>query len=286
MSTRLDHSDDRSRGATRHSWITYLALTIIVPAVLYPIVQLGAIALRSPNGAATTAPDQAKAINSFGNFGALLEQTPFLEWLASSALFALAVTVPAVALAAFAGYALSRSRSGGVSFGSDRLFILRLGAATMLLVPLYLMLMELRLINVHVALIVLYTATVFPFSLWQAKRRCDEIPLSLEEAARMDGCSRSQSFRLVVLPLVWPLLVILSLLSFVSVWTEYLIAAIALQNAHPFTSPTLLAATQPSAFAPRALYAAGALLVSIPAITLLLILRYRLPGLRCETHDR
>jgi len=112
-----------------------------------------------------------------------------------------------------------------------------------------------------------------PFCICHLKRGYDRIPPSLEEAASIEGCSRSQSFRLVVLPLVWPALITTAVLSFLSSGALYLLAAIVLQDGQLFTAPAGLVRLQATAPAQPGLYAAGALLVSIPMIALFLIVR-------------
>jgi arabinogalactan oligomer/maltooligosaccharide transport system permease protein len=76
-----------------------------------------------------------------------------------------------------------------------------------------------------------------PFCIWQLKGYYDTIPLALEESAGIDGCTRWQSFYLVVLPLAAPALVITALFSFMTAWNEYVVAALMLQDVEKFTLP-------------------------------------------------
>jgi arabinogalactan oligomer/maltooligosaccharide transport system permease protein len=147
----------------------------------------------------------------------------------------------------------------------------------MLLLPLYLILIMLGLINSFLGVGILYTATALPFCIWQMKVYYDTIPLALEEAAAIDGATRWQSFRLVILPLAAPALVITALFSFVTAWNEYIVAATVLQDLKIFTLPLGLKMLNMST--QWGLYAAGALLVSIPAVILFFILsRFRISG--------
>jgi len=107
----------------------------------------------------------------------------------------------------------------------------------MLLLPLYLILIKLGLINSYLGVIIIYTATALPFCIWQLKGFYDTIPVSLEEAAGIDGCSRWQSFYLVILPLTTPAMVITALFSFMTAWNEYVVAAVVLQDVKIFTLP-------------------------------------------------
>ncbi|MEP6636767.1 MAG: ABC transporter permease subunit [Acidobacteriota bacterium] len=210
---------------------------------------------------------------------ALIFDPPFLHWLGNVALIALTVSITGVALASTAGYALSRFRILDRSTVLSGLFVTQMFAATMLLFPLYLIVFKLGLINSCLGVIIIYTATALPFCIWQLKGYYDTIPVSLEEAAGIDGCTRWQSFRLILLPLARPALVITALFSFITALTEYVVAGLVLQDVKVFTLPLGLKMLQPNLSRQWDLYAAGALLVSIPVVILFLVLsRFLIPG--------
>ena len=152
--------------------------------------------------------------------------------------------------------------------------------ATMLMLPLYVMIARLHLVDTFLGLMLFYTATAMPFCLWQMKGFYDTIPVSLEEAARIDGCSRWQSFVRVTLPLALPGLVITALFSFMTAWSEYLVAAQVLQTSENFTLPLGLKSFQETMSTQWGLYAAGAILVSLPVVILFMLLsRYLVSGM-------
>jgi arabinogalactan oligomer/maltooligosaccharide transport system permease protein len=108
----------------------------------------------------------------------------------------------------------------------------------------------------------------------------DTIPVSLEEAARIDGCTPWQAFRRVILPLAVPGLVITALFSFMSAWSEYLVAAQILQDRDMFTLPLGLKSFQSSMSTQWGLYAAASILVSVPVVIVFILLsRYLVSGL-------
>ena len=203
------------------------------------------------------------------NLCALMFDTPFLHWLGNVALIALTVSITGVALASMAGYALSRFRFLGRSTTLNGLLVTQLLPTTMLLLSLWLILITLGLINSYLGVILIYTATALPFCIWQLKGYYDTIPLSLEEAAAIEGCTRWQSFRLVVLPLAMPALAITALFSFLIAWNEYVVAALVLRDLDGFALP--LGLQMPNMNTQWGLYAAGALLVSIPVVILFLV---------------
>ena len=260
--------------------LSYLALIAFAIFALYPITQIITIALRPSDQLLSTSLAPIPKGATLANFRVLLTETPFLRWIGNSAMIALAVTLTGVALASTAGYALSRFKFLGRSTMLNGLLVTQMFPATMLLLPLYLILIKLHLINSYLGVIIIYAATALPFCIWQLKGYYDTIPLSLEEAAGIDGCSRWQSFYIVVLPLAAPALVITALFSFMTAWNEYVVAALMLQDTKIFTLPLGLKMFQGNMSTQWGLYAAGALIVSIPVVLLFLVLsRYLVSGL-------
>jgi len=260
--------------------MSYLVLFLFTLFALYPITQIVTIALRPGDQLLSPSLAIIPAHATLANFRTLIFETPFLRWLANSTLIALTVALTGVALASTAGYALSRFRFLGRSSALNGLLVTQMFPATMLLLPLYLILIKLGLINSYLGVIIIYTATALPFCIWQLKGFYDTIPISLEEAAGIDGCSRWQSFYLVILPLATPAMVITALFSFMTAWNEYVVAAVVLQDVKAFTLPLGLKMFQSNLSTQWGLYAAGALLVSIPVVILFLLLsRYLISGL-------
>ena len=259
---------------------SYALLLLFAAFALYPIVQIVTIALRPGDQLLSTSLSPIPEGATLANFRILLTETPFLRWVANSAFVALVVTLTGVVLASTAGYALSRFKFLGHSSVLNGLLVTQMFPATMLLLPLYLILIKLSLINSYLGVIIIYAATALPFCIWQLKGYYDTIPLSLEEAAGIDGCSRWQSFYLIILPLAKPAMVITALFSFMTAWNEYVVAALILQDVDIFTLPLGLKMFQANMSTQWGLYAAGALLVSIPVVLLFLLLsRYLISGL-------
>jgi arabinogalactan oligomer / maltooligosaccharide transport system permease protein len=259
---------------------TYAALTFFAIVSVYPVTQIITISLRPADQLLSTSlafiPDGA----SLDNYRELVYETPFLTWLLNSFLVALVVTITGVALASTAGYALSRFRFMGRGALLSGLLVTQMFPATMLLLPLYVMLIQLKLLNSFIGIIIIYTATALPFCVWQMKGYYDTIPPALEEAARIDGCTPWQVFFHVVLPLAAPALVITALFSFMTAWNEYVVANVVLQDTDMFTLPLGLKLFQSTLTTKWGLYAAGSLLVSIPVVALFLFLsRYLISGL-------
>jgi arabinogalactan oligomer / maltooligosaccharide transport system permease protein len=225
---------------------TYLTLLLITLCVIYPF---GA---RAAQWHSAGMPSDTSSMRSLGE----------------SSLVALTVAITGLALASAAGYILSRSSflRRGSTFGGA--LLAQLLPSAILLAALCLGLVWLGLFASYFALLIIYFVTTLPFCIWQMKRNYDTISLSFEEAAEIDGASAWQSFSRILLPLGMPALVVTGVFSLFAAWNESVIGAILLRN--PSTS-ALLVLSHGFQF-PTALSSAAALLVSIPAILVFVVL--------------
>jgi arabinogalactan oligomer/maltooligosaccharide transport system permease protein len=258
----------------------HVLLLTFVAIALWPVLDVISISLRPGNQLRATEWELIPKGATLDSYKQLFTEQPFLRWLGNSLLVSLAVTVTGVALASIGGYAFSRFRFVGRQAMMLSILTTQMFPATMLMLPLYLMIAKLGLINTYIGLCVFYASTALPFCVWQMKGFYDTIPPSLEEAARIDGCSRWTAFRCVILPLATPGLVITALFSFMSSWSEYLVAAQILQDRDKFTLPLGLKSFQSSMSTQWGLYAAASILVSIPVVIVFVALsRYLVSGL-------
>ena len=270
-------------GVKEPGWMTFgrhAILWVFVAISVYPAINVFSISLRPGNKLRSTNLDIIPENWTFDSYIQLFSDQPFLLWLGNSLLVSLAVTVLGVGLASVGGYALSRYRFVGRQASMLAILTTQMFPATMLLLPLYVMIAKLNLVNTFLGLLIFYTATALPFCLWHMKGFYDTIPVSLEEAARMDGCSKWKTFLKVTLPLAVPGLVITALFSFMTAWSEYIVAAQVLQDREMFTLPLGLKSFQASMSTEWGLYAASAILVSIPVVIVFMLLsRYLVSGL-------
>jgi arabinogalactan oligomer/maltooligosaccharide transport system permease protein len=247
---------------------------------VYPILQVVTISLRPEDQLLSTSLEIIPENASLDNYVRLFTDQPFLVWMGNSIFVSGVVTLTGVVLAAMAGYAFSRFSFVGKKFGLLSLLTTQMFPATMLLLPLYIMLIKLRLINTYMGVIVIYTATALPFTIWTMKGYYDTIPTSLEEAARIDGCNQFQAFYKIILPLAAPALVITALFSFMTAWAEYIVAAQILQDSELWTLPLGLKSFEANMSTEWGLYGASSLIVTIPVVVLFLALsKYLVSGL-------
>jgi arabinogalactan oligomer/maltooligosaccharide transport system permease protein len=259
---------------------SYIALILFSLVAVYPILQVVTISLRPADRLLSTSIEIIPENATFDNYVRLFTEQPFLLWLWNSILVSGVVTVTGVVLAAMTGYAFSRFNFLGKKAGLLSLLTTQMFPATMLLLPMYIMLIKLGLINTYLGIIIIYSATALPFTIWTMKGYYDTIPTSLEEAARIDGCNQFQAFYKVILPLAAPALVITALFSFMTAWAEYLVAAQILQDSQLWTLPLGLKSFESNMSTEWGLYGASSIIVTIPVVVLFLALsNYLVSGL-------
>ncbi len=251
---------------------TYLVLVLFCLIALYPVSQILTVSLRPADRLMSTSLEIIPKDATLRNYTALFTERPFGLWLMNSTFVAFVVTLTGVALASTAGYAFSRFSFVGKKLGLLSLLVTQMFPATMLLLPMYIMLVKLHLINSYLGIMIMYSATALPFCVWQMKGYYDTIPTSLEEAGRIDGCNRFQTFYKIILPLASPALVITALFSFMSAWTEYVVAAQILQDTRMWTLPIGLKSFESNMGSEWGLYGAASMIVTIPVVVLFLSL--------------
>ncbi len=233
-----------------------------------------------PNSVLTsTTPRFWPAGGSLDNFTAVLNQGSFLPALGMSA--AITVTTVAVCLlfAFLAALAISRFRfRGRTSFVLAVLFIQMLPAEGLFIAQ-YKMMSTLNLLNSVIGVSIIYIAAVVPFTIWMLRGFVAGVPADLEEAAMVDGCSRTQAFFRITFPLLAPGLVASGVYAFLQAWNEFTVALVILQKDEYRTLPLWLrgfvqaSATRETDWGQ---VMAASTLVAVPVIIFFLIVQGRL----------
>ncbi|MCK5832148.1 sugar ABC transporter permease [bacterium] len=258
--------------------LIYGFLVLWTLGTLYPVMRVITISLRPADKLLSTSLATIPENASLKNYATLFTDTPFLRWLLNSFIVTTVVTVTGVVLASMGGYAISKFKFGGKKAAMQSLLTTQMFPATMLLLPMYIMLAKLHLVNSYLGLMIAYSATALPFCIWQMKGYYDTIPNSLIESARVDGCNNWGAWWRVILPLAAPALVITALFSFMASWNEYVVAAVILQEPTMFTLPVGLKMFQGNMSTQWGLYAAGSFIVSVPVVVLFIVLSRWLVG--------
>ncbi len=258
----------------------YITLTFFALFAIYPVLRVFSISIRPGDRLLSKSLSIIPDNFSFASYHQLLFEEPFLLWMMNSIIISLIVTIVGTGLAVTAGYAFSRFRFRWREGALLGIITTQMFPVTMLLLPLFIMLINIGLYDSYIGLIIAYSATALPFTVWQMKGYYDTIPVSLEEAAMIDGAGPVYSFYRIILPLALPAIAITALFSFMTAWSEYLVAAVLLQDQSLYTLPIGLKQFTSNMEVAWGLYSAGAMVVSIPVVILFLFLsRWLISGL-------
>lgn len=204
----------------------------------------------------------------------------FLHWFLNSALIAVFTTVVGVFLSATAGYALSRYRFPGYRPALNSFLITQMFPAAIIIVPIYQIITSLGLIDSQFGLLLAYSTVAVPFCTWMLKGYFDTIPISLEEAGRIDGLTPFGTFWRIVMPLSLPGLSVTMFYTFITAWNEVAFANIILLSPDKYTLPVGLRTYVFQFDQAWEKLTAGAILVTIPAVLVFLFAqRYLVSGL-------
>ncbi|MDE0509519.1 MAG: ABC transporter permease subunit, partial [Gammaproteobacteria bacterium] len=208
---------------------------------------------------------------SLEHFYAVLGGEAFWLWTSNSLVVALGTTLVGLLLAIPAGYAFSRYQFAGRKGAMFVFMLIQMFPGIIILVPYFMVMKTLGLLNTSIGLIVAYSVTALPLCVWMLKGFFDAVPRALEEAALLDGCNRVEVFFFVVLPLSLPAVAITALFSFLTAWNEFLLALVFNTSNDAYTLPVGLASMIPATNQLWGDFAAASIVVSIPVVILFVL---------------
>lgn len=205
-------------------WLFSLAGFAVALAFLAPYVVMLLGSFKTSSEVKATPPSLFPQHWQWDTFASVLADERFRAWLFSSVLVATASTLIVIVVAIPAAYATARFRFRGRMAFLLLVLITQMFAPTSLVVGLYRQFFELSMVNTYGALILTNAAFNLAFAVWILNGFFSSIPRELEEAAHLDGCSRFQALRKVLLPLTLPGIVTATIFAFIAAWNEYVVA--------------------------------------------------------------
>ena len=255
----------------------HIALVTACVIAAYPVLRIFSISLRPGQSLTSTDMSIIPQNATFDHYRTVLFGDPitnrrgdFFLWIWNSLLVTAGTAMIGVILAATAAYSFSRFRFRGRTAGMIFFLTTQMIPAGMLLLPLFLMLANLNLTNTYLGLVIAYSVTSIPFSIWILKGYYDTIPFDLEEAAMIDGTSQLGAFWRILIPLSAPALAIVFLFNFMGSWSEFLVANVVIKTEMLRTWPLGLQEFSGSYTTAFGRFAATSILVAIPVMALFL----------------
>ncbi|GAA2789500.1 carbohydrate ABC transporter permease [Crossiella cryophila] len=229
----------RTKNRAQRTLLTGVAL-LLAGLFFFPTYWMINSSLRPSNANLTTEYDLFPTSITFDNFVTAVTRPGFTNFLTNSLIVAVGAMLCAVAAGILAAIPLCRLRFRGRRGFVLLVLIAQLAPLEALLIPMYLLMRDVGLLNMLPALLLVNVATTLPFTIWTLRGFVNGIPVDLEEAAMVDGCSRWGAFRRVTLPLLGPALVSTSVFSFITAWNEFLFALVLMRDQSNQTLPVWL----------------------------------------------
>ena len=224
-------------------WVRYVLLVLALVFALAPVYWMFTISLKSEVDQFATPPPWFGFTPTLDHYYDAFVTRSFGDYLLTSAIVAVMSTICALVIGTLAAYALTRFELPWRLNRHLSLWILstRMFPAIVTVVPLFLMMRDLRLLNTRASLIIVYTAFNLPFVVWMMRGFFADLPRDLEEAALVDGDSRLGALVRVVLPLVAPGLAATAVFCLIVSWNEFLFALVLTQTDAAMTLPVGIA---------------------------------------------
>jgi multiple sugar transport system permease protein len=257
--------------------LQYIALAAYVVFLGFPLLFLLLTAFKTPQELISPNPTFLPETLRFDNFTQAIEKANLVQAAGNSLLVAVATTLVVTVIALPAAYALARFRTKLRTVATGWILLSQVFPFILIIIPLFLVLKQIGLINNLLGLVLVYTVWSLPFALWMLQGYVAGIPVELEEAGAMDGGSRLLILRKIVLPLLAPGLVATSLFTFIGSWNEFFFALVLIQDPSLQTLPLTLARfVGAEGQVQLGQLAAASLLATIPSLVFFAIIQRRL----------
>jgi multiple sugar transport system permease protein len=245
---------------------------------LFPLLWMLSVSFMQPGEASSLPPPLLPSHATLANYRELFVHAGMGTYLLNSLLVSAAITLLSLSFNLMAGYAFAKLRFAG----RERLFQALIGAlvipAQVAMLPLFLLLKYIGLVNSYAGVIVPGMATVF--GIFLVRQYARGIPDELMEAARIDGAGEWRIFLQIVMPLLKPIMVTLAIFSFLAAWNDFMWPLIVLTGQEHYTLPIGLASLAREHSQDSELMMAGSVVTVLPVLVLFLAMqRYYLEGL-------
>ncbi|MGC0206860.1 carbohydrate ABC transporter permease [Streptomyces levis] len=257
----------------------YTALLAYLVFLALPFIWLLSTAFKPPRELGSLHPTWLPKDPTLANFRQAFAEQPLLRAALNSLLVALAAAVLAVLIATPAAYVLARQRTRLARAVTGWVVVSQAFPFVLLIIPLFLVLKNLRLIDSVPGLVLVYMVWALPFALWMLAGYVRAVPRELEEAAAVDGAGRVRTLVSVTAPLLAPGIVATGLFAFVTAWNEFFFALVLLKTPEKQTLPVVLTHfIGAEGVADLGPLAAAACLATLPSLVVFALIQRRITG--------
>lgn len=263
-----------------HAALTYLIYALAIALFLFPVFWVVSMSLRQPGEVLTYPVQFVPRDVTFGPYRRVLRQSAMITWIVNSLKIAALEVVGIVLVTLPAAYAFSRFDFRGKKHILFAVLLFQMISPVVIVIPMYNMMSSLNLLDTHLGLVLLYIGLQVPFSIWLLKSYFDTIPEGLDEAARVDGCSRLQTLVYVLLPSMAPGIAVVAIFNFVFSWAEFVMAFTILNSNDLYTVSIGLFSFQGQYSTDWRVISAASVIAMLPLLVMFVALqRYFVKGL-------
>jgi ABC-type glycerol-3-phosphate transport system permease component len=217
----IERLNELARGMT-------LALLVVIACTVvgFPLFWMVISSLKSTGEFYASPPTFLPVHWTLDNYRMLFAQTSFGTYFTNSLIVALGATFMSLLVGGLGAYSLSRFRFRSIAVFAQMTLLAYMLPEVLVVIPLYVYVVKLGMADTLLALVVSNMAFTLPLTLWYMRAYFNAIPVTLEESAMVDGCTRLQALRRVVLPLALPGLISTGVFAFNHAWNEFLFALV------------------------------------------------------------
>ncbi|MCD6231360.1 carbohydrate ABC transporter permease [Candidatus Aerophobetes bacterium] len=260
--------------------ISYFIIFILLVYILIPFYWMGITSLKRTQDVYSYPIKYIPDPITFRHYIRIWHGSPFLRYFLNSVIVAGCTTILSLFISTFAGYSFSRFRYKMRKTLLVYILINQMIPAILIVIPIFLIIKTLRLLNTYISLILVYTAFTIPFCTWMLKNYFDTLPKEIEEAAKVDGCTYLQILWKIVVPVSAPGFVAAGMFSFIVAWHEFVVALTLISKEEMMTLPVGLYSFVTEFTTEWELISAGCIIATIPIAVMFVILqRYFVQGL-------
>ncbi|MFE6618953.1 carbohydrate ABC transporter permease [Streptomyces sp. NPDC057740] len=257
----------------------YAALLAYLLFLAFPFLWLVSTAFKPPRELGSLHPTWIPKDPTLANFRQAFDEQPLLHAALNSLIAALGAALIAVLLATPLAYVMTRHRTRLARAATGWVVVSQAFPLVLVIIPLFLVLKNLRLINSVPGLVMVYVVWALPFALWMLVGYVRAVPPELEEAAAVDGAGRLRTLVSVTAPLLAPGIVATALFAFVTAWNEFFFALVLLKTPEKQTLPVVLTHfIGAEGVADLGPLAAAAFLATLPSLVVFAVIQRRITG--------
>ena len=270
------------RKMLRRGWfgdtVSYVYLTILAVIAIFPLLWIILSSLKGKGEIASNPTAFFPQVISFENYQIVFEQMGFGTNVLNSILIAGGTTLLAITISCLGAYGIVRFMPRLGNAITRVLITTYMFPAILLAVPYSIIMGKLGLVNNRIGLIIVYMTFSVPYAVWLLVGFFKTVPLEIEEAARVDGATKIQTFTKVVMPIVAPGVAAVAIYTFINAWNEFLYSLILMNSSSKMTAAVALKSLEGQEVLDWGVMMAASTVVVVPSVIFFMLIQKRIAG--------